>query len=48
MAAVEIGAIHAVVDNTVVVEANSSGDYQVLDQDTIFILEDRTIVGKVP
>ncbi|TPX47091.1 hypothetical protein SeMB42_g03466 [Synchytrium endobioticum] len=43
----EIGAVFAVVETFVVVQAAVSGDYQVLDSDSILLFEDRTPLGRV-
>jgi H/ACA ribonucleoprotein complex non-core subunit NAF1 len=44
---VEIGTIYAVVENTVVVQGHVSGDEQVLDSGSLFVFEDRDILGEV-
>jgi hypothetical protein len=44
---VEIGTIYAVVENTVVVQGHVSGDEQVLDSGSLFVFEDREILGEV-
>lgn len=44
---VSIGVIHAIVDCQVVVEASLSGDYKVLDTETLLVLEDKSILGRV-
>ncbi|KAI9028521.1 Gar1/Naf1 RNA binding region-domain-containing protein [Hyaloraphidium curvatum] len=43
----EIGAVHSIVKEVVIVEAKVSGDYQVLDMDSVLCFEDREILGKV-
>lgn len=44
---VEIGTVYAVVENTVVVQGHVSGDEQVLDSGSLFVFEDREILGEV-
>ncbi|CAO3671933.1 unnamed protein product [Umbelopsis vinacea] len=44
---VEIGTIYAVVENTVVVQGHVSGDEQVLDSGSLFVFEDRDILGEI-
>ncbi|KAM3588357.1 hypothetical protein VKS41_000805 [Umbelopsis sp. WA50703] len=44
---VEIGTIYAVVENTVVVQGHVSGDEQVLDSGSLFVFEDREILGEI-
>lgn len=44
---VEIGTVYAVVENTVVVQGHVSGDEQVLDSGSLFVFEDRDILGEV-
>lgn len=47
MALEEIGAIHSIIKELVIVEAKVSGDYQVLDVDSILSFADRKILGRV-
>ncbi|KAF2631729.1 NAF1-domain-containing protein [Macroventuria anomochaeta] len=43
----ELGKVEAVVDNLVLVKANTSGDYQVLESGSALCLRDFTIIGKI-
>jgi H/ACA ribonucleoprotein complex non-core subunit NAF1 len=43
----ELGKIESVVENLVLVKANTSGDYQVLESGSALCLQNRTIIGKV-
>jgi H/ACA ribonucleoprotein complex non-core subunit NAF1 len=43
----EVGKIHAIIEDTVVVEASVSGEYKVLDMDSILLFEDRSVLGRV-
>lgn len=42
-----LGKIQTVVDNALLIEANTSGEYQVLEAGSLLCLEDRSIVGVV-
>ncbi len=42
-----VGKIHAIIEDTVVIEACVSGEYQVLDMDSILLFEDRSVLGRV-
>ncbi|KAI9193380.1 Gar1/Naf1 RNA binding region-domain-containing protein [Polychytrium aggregatum] len=44
---VPVGMVYAIVDDLVVVEAQASGDIQVLDMGSVLLLEDRSVLGKV-
>jgi H/ACA ribonucleoprotein complex non-core subunit NAF1 len=43
----ELGIVEGVVENTVLVKAKVSGDYQVLESGSLLCLKDRTVVGVV-
>ena len=43
----QLGEVESVVDNLVLIKANTSGDYQVLEADSALCLGDRTVIGKV-
>ena len=43
----ELGAVEGVVENTVLVKATVSGEYQVLESNSLLCLEDRSVVGVV-
>lgn len=43
----ELGKVEAVVDNLVLVKANTSGDYQVLESGSALCLRDFTIIGRI-
>jgi H/ACA ribonucleoprotein complex non-core subunit NAF1 len=43
----ELGNVEAVVDNLVIIKANTSGDYQVLESGSALCLQNRTVIGKV-
>ena len=43
----ELGRVEAVVDNLILVKANTSGDYQVLESGSALCLRDFTIIGKI-
>lgn len=43
----ELGNVEAVVENTVVIKAKTSGEYQVLETGSLICLQDRTVVGVV-
>ena len=42
-----IGTVSQIVENMAIVQAHVSGDYQVLDADSILISKDRKPIGKV-
>lgn len=42
-----IGTINQIVQNMIIVQASVSGDYQVLDADSILLTSDRKVIGKV-
>ncbi|KAJ9204452.1 hypothetical protein DTO021D3_8518 [Paecilomyces variotii] len=42
-----LGNVQAIVDNTVLIRASTSGEYQVLESGSLLCLEDRSIVGVV-
>jgi H/ACA ribonucleoprotein complex non-core subunit NAF1 len=44
---VEIGTVYAVVESTVVVQGQVSGDERVLDSGSLFVFEDKEILGEV-
>lgn len=44
---VHIGHIYGVIDNVIVVQGNTSGDDKVLDTGSLFVYEDREIMGEV-
>ena len=44
---VEIGSVYAVVGDTVVVQGQVAGNEQVLDSGSLFVFEDREILGEV-
>jgi hypothetical protein len=44
---VEIGSVYAVVGDTVVVQGQVAGNEQVLDSGSLFVYEDREILGEV-
>ncbi|EMG48717.1 hypothetical protein G210_0671, partial [Candida maltosa Xu316] len=41
----EIGEITGLVENTVIIKAKTSGEFRVLQEKSVFCLEDRTIIG---
>ena len=43
----ELGNVEGIVENTVIVKAKVSGDYQVLESGSLLCLKDRTVVGVV-
>ena len=43
----EIGSVYNIVDNAVIVIAKVSGEYRVLDSGSIFVFEDRKMLGEV-
>ncbi|KAF2240880.1 NAF1-domain-containing protein [Trematosphaeria pertusa] len=43
----ELGKVESIVDNLVVIKANTSGDYQVLESGSALCLENRTVIGQV-
>ncbi|KAI0432782.1 Gar1/Naf1 RNA binding region-domain-containing protein [Xylaria sp. FL1042] len=45
MEIVELGTIEHFVDNTAVIKANTTGEYQVLDTGSVLCLEDRTVIA---
>ncbi|KAI1817938.1 NAF1-domain-containing protein [Poronia punctata] len=45
MELIELGVIEHFVDNTAVIKANTTGEYQVLDTGSVLCLEDRTIIA---
>ncbi|KAJ5361917.1 Translation elongation/initiation factor/Ribosomal beta-barrel [Penicillium brevicompactum] len=47
MKIVFLGKIHAAIDNNVLIEANTSGEYQVLESGSLLCFADRTVVGVV-
>ncbi|KAI9325037.1 Gar1/Naf1 RNA binding region-domain-containing protein [Zopfochytrium polystomum] len=42
-----VGIITSFVEDQVIIEASGSGDHRVLDADSIMVLEDRTVIGRV-
>ncbi|CAG7999386.1 unnamed protein product [Penicillium nalgiovense] len=42
-----LGKVHAAIDNNVLIEANTSGEYQVLESGSLLCSEDRQIMGVV-
>lgn len=40
-----VGTIFSIGDKAMVIQANSSGEYRILDEGTVFCLEDRTLIG---
>ncbi|KAL1856682.1 hypothetical protein Plec18167_009121 [Paecilomyces lecythidis] len=42
-----LGNVQAIVDNTVLVRANTTGEYQVLESGSLLCLEDRSVIGVV-
>ncbi|KAJ1961665.1 hypothetical protein GGI12_003118 [Dipsacomyces acuminosporus] len=44
---VELGAIHSIVDSSVIIEAHSSGESHVLDAESIVAFGDRRVLGSV-
>lgn len=42
-----LGQVETIVENTVLVKANTSGEYQVLESGSLLCLEDRTVIGVV-
>ncbi|ORY13272.1 Gar1/Naf1 RNA binding region-domain-containing protein, partial [Clohesyomyces aquaticus] len=47
MKIIELGKVESIVDNLVLVKANVSGDYQVLESASVLCLADRTVIGKI-
>ncbi|KAJ5285205.1 hypothetical protein N7497_005319 [Penicillium chrysogenum] len=47
MKIVFLGKVHAAIDNNVLIEANTSGEYQVLESGSLLCSEDRQITGVV-
>lgn len=47
MKIVELGAVESVVENTVLIMAKTSGEYQVLETNSVLCLEDRSVIGVV-
>ncbi|KAI1330904.1 Gar1/Naf1 RNA binding region-domain-containing protein [Xylariaceae sp. FL0255] len=47
MEVLELGTIEHLVGNTVVIKANTSGEYQVLDAGSVLCLQDRTVIAAV-
>ncbi|OTA98025.1 hypothetical protein M426DRAFT_137668 [Hypoxylon sp. CI-4A] len=43
----ELGIVEHIVENTVVVKANTTGEYQVLDTGSVLCTEDRTVIAAV-
>lgn len=43
----EVGNVESIVDNVIVVKANTSGDYQVLEAGSALCLADKTVIGQV-
>ncbi|KAJ4323164.1 hypothetical protein N0V94_002050 [Neodidymelliopsis sp. IMI 364377] len=43
----ELGKVEAVVDNLVLIKANTSGDYQVLESGSALCLQNFTVIGKI-
>jgi hypothetical protein len=43
----EVGTVHSLVKELVIIEAKVSGDYRVLDEDTILCFGDRNVLGRV-
>lgn len=42
-----LGDVQAIVENMVLIEAKTSGEYQVLESNSVLCLEDRTVIGVV-
>ncbi|KAJ5468788.1 hypothetical protein N7475_006540 [Penicillium sp. IBT 31633x] len=47
MKIVYLGKVHAAIDNNVLIEANTSGEYQVLESGSLLCSDDRQVVGVV-
>jgi H/ACA ribonucleoprotein complex non-core subunit NAF1 len=47
MKIVFLGKVHAAIDNNVLIEANTSGEYQVLESGSLLCSDDRQIIGVV-
>ncbi|KAK4866536.1 hypothetical protein LT330_008468 [Penicillium expansum] len=47
MKIVFLGKIHAAIDNNVLIEANTSGEYQVLESGSLLCSDDRQVIGVV-
>ncbi|OCK75709.1 NAF1-domain-containing protein, partial [Lepidopterella palustris CBS 459.81] len=47
MKVTELGIVETIVDNLVLIKANTSGEYQVLESGSVVCLEDRSVVGVV-
>ena len=43
----ELGLVETIVENIVLIKANVSGEYQVLETGSVLCLEDRTVIGSV-
>ncbi|KAI2623053.1 NAF1-domain-containing protein [Hypomontagnella submonticulosa] len=43
----ELGIVEHIVENTVVIKANTTGEYQVLDSGSVLCTEDRTVIAAV-
>ena len=43
----ELGSVEGTVENLVLIKANTSGEYQVLEQGSVLCLEDRTVIGVI-
>ena len=44
---VQLGMVETMVDNVILIKANKSGDYQVLETGSVLCLEDRNVIGAV-
>ncbi|KAI9482400.1 hypothetical protein LPJ78_003013 [Coemansia sp. RSA 989] len=42
-----LGAVHSIVDSSVIIQANSSGEVHVLDSDSLIAFDDRKVLGVV-
>ncbi|KWU41441.1 NAF1-domain-containing protein, partial [Rhodotorula sp. JG-1b] len=44
---VRFGKVESVIENVVVIRADTSGNYRVLDEGTVVCWEDRTVIGNI-
>lgn len=47
MKILELGKVESIVEHTAVIVANTTGEYQVLESDSVLCLEDRSVIGVV-
>ncbi|EKG17632.1 H/ACA ribonucleoprotein complex subunit Gar1/Naf1 [Macrophomina phaseolina MS6] len=47
MAITELGNVESVVDNMILIKANTSGEYQVLESGSVLCKDDKTVIGAV-